>query len=548
MTRRLFIMAFYLVVAVYAMAQDSPQTMPTTAKEKAKQIEVLETYILGIDSYLGDGVPQDFLKAVSLFRKAADQGLADAQNSLGDCYATGKGVTQDYIAAVLWYRKAADQGLADAQYRLGYCYAEGKGIAQNYTAAASWYRKAADQGLADAQYNLGGCYAEGEGVARDHAVALSWFRMAAEQGLDKAQLAVGICCSDGRGTTQDYEEAVFWYSKAAEQGLARAQVLLGFCYRLGQGVTQDYVQAHMWFNLAAARGSNEIADFRADLECIMTAEQIAEAQSMAREWKPVQDANAPSEKFADTVPDRENPKSSGTGFYVSFSGHVLTAAHVVQNAEVIYVCTKAGTQEARIVSTDKLNDLAILKTQVQSPPPALPLRVLADMTNAELIDLYEKKSGRKQEKVSDPSTDFNTGVRMGDTVFTLGFPNIGLQGLKPKLTKGEISSLTGIRDDPRYYQISVAVQPGNSGGPLVDEKGEVVGVVISRLGDAVALEASGMLPQQVNYAVKISHATSLLNSIPDCGPKQRAKPITAQRPFADVVQDVEVAVCLILTY
>ena len=73
----------------------------------------------------------------------------------------------------------------------------------------------------------------------------------------------------------------------------------------------------------------------------------------------------------------------------------------------------------------------------------------------------------------------------------MGFPNIGIQGIEPKLTKGEISALSGMQDDPREYQITVAVQPGNSGGPLVNEVGDVVGVVCSRLNDATALETSG---------------------------------------------------------
>jgi S1-C subfamily serine protease len=73
------------------------------------------------------------------------------------------------------------------------------------------------------------------------------------------------------------------------------------------------------------------------------------------------------------------------------------------------------------------------------------------------------------------------GVKPGGTVATLGFSNIGLQGLAPKLAKGEIASLYGAGDDARYFQISVPVQPGNSGGALVDERGNVVGVVSTKL-------------------------------------------------------------------
>ena len=75
-------------------------------------------------------------------------------------------------------------------------------------------------------------------------------------------------------------------------------------------------------------------------------------------------------------------------------------------------------------------------------------------------------------------------VRLGSTVATVGFPNIGLQGFSPKLAKGEIAAISGLQDDPRFFQISVPVQPGNSGGALVDERGNVVGIVCAKLDAA----------------------------------------------------------------
>jgi serine protease Do len=75
---------------------------------------------------------------------------------------------------------------------------------------------------------------------------------------------------------------------------------------------------------------------------------------------------------------------------------------------------------------------------------------------------------------------------LGNAVATVGFPNIGMQGFAPKLAKGKIASLSGAADDPRYFQISVPVQPGNSGGALVDEHGNVVGVVSAKLDASAA--------------------------------------------------------------
>jgi S1-C subfamily serine protease len=113
-------------------------------------------------------------------------------------------------------------------------------------------------------------------------------------------------------------------------------------------------------------------------------------------------------------------------------------------------------------------------------------------------------------------------VKLGDSVFTIGFPNTDLQGVAPKLTKGEISSLAGIRDNPRYFQISVPVQPGNSGGALVDERGNVVGIVASRLNDVATYEASGALPQNVNYAVKGGLVYNFLSRVPELSGKLKA--------------------------
>ena len=123
--------------------------------------------------------------------------------------------------------------------------------------AVGWYRKAVELGYAHAQYNLGIMYAEGQGVVRDYAVAVEWYR------------------------------------KAAEQGVAAAQFNLGLMYAKGRGVPQDYAAAHKWLNLAASRfpasGWNQrdsAVKAREAIATLMTSAQIAEAQRLAREWKP----------------------------------------------------------------------------------------------------------------------------------------------------------------------------------------------------------------------------------------------------------------------
>ncbi len=120
----------------------------------------------------------------------------------------------------------------------------------------------------------------------DYATALRIFRQLADQGNADAQCSLGLMYGFGNGVTQDYAAALKWYHKAADQGYADAQLNLGLLYTRGKGVTHDIVQAHMWYTLAAASGDRSAGALRDALAKKMTPAQIAEAQKLAREWKP----------------------------------------------------------------------------------------------------------------------------------------------------------------------------------------------------------------------------------------------------------------------
>lgn len=206
---------------------------------------------------------------------------------------------------------------------------------------------------------------------------------------------------------------------------------------------------------------------------------------------------------------------SGTGFFVSPNGVLVTAAHVVQGASGVWVAVKEEVWPATVLKLDNANDVAILKVEVPGSVPFLPL---AD----------------------------SAAIRMGTDVFTVGFPNIQIQGVSPKLTRGEISSLTGMQDDPRFFQISVPVQPGNSGGPLLNLHGRVVGIVVSRLDDRFTLFASGALPQNVNYAIKSSYVRALLDDVPDAERGRTAARVEPAANFDQALERAEAAVALVL--
>ena len=226
-------------------------------------------YEYGSDRYRWDhNFEESEREAAKWYRKAAEQGNADAQYSLGFMYAHGKGVEKDEVEAARWYYKAAEQGNADAQYRLGLMYANGEGVEKDEAKAVQLFRKAAEQGCGDAQFNVGVSYHYGWGVAKDESEAMKWYRKvavledsAAHFYLKAVELGdpdvhnAQIETHGDEGSVGKYEaEAVRWYRKAAEQGDVKAQYQLGWCYEFGKYVITDKTEAMKWYRKAARQG------------------------------------------------------------------------------------------------------------------------------------------------------------------------------------------------------------------------------------------------------------------------------------------------------
>ncbi len=493
-----------------AVPVDAATAQFEATKAKAETGDVQAQFELGVCYSGGQGVARDNAETVKWFRKAAQQNYAPAQSFLGVCYLVGQGVAKDEVEAVKWFRKAAEQNDALAQYSLGVAYASGRGVAKDEVQAVKWYRKAAEQNYVPAMQALVGYYMTGKGVERNLGEGIKWLRKAAQQNFADAQYALGLCYAEGEGVTQDYAEAVNWFRKAAEQNYADAQGKLGIWYTKGRGVPQDYIQAYKWYSLAAAQNASW-ADLRDGIAGFMTPEQIAEAQRRSSAFVPHKET-PDSSSVNSTSPD--SPTATGTGFFITDDGYLISNYHVVKDATKVRLLTSAGLIDAKVVQVDAANDLALLK---------------ADGRFALL-----------------PIAASRTGL-LGGTVATVGFPDIGLQGFAPKLAKGEIASLSGAGDDPRYFQISAPVQPGNSGGALVDERGNVIGIVSAKLDAGAALAASGALPENVNYAVKSSLLLSFLESVPAVSARLKA-PNTEDEKFEDVVKSAQDAAVLVLVY
>ena len=229
---------------------------------------------------------QDYVLALLLCRPLAEQGDPRAQDKLGLMYWRGHGPrggsAEELGEAANWFFRAANQGDAQAQFDAGRALA----VTENFAEAAKWFRKAADQGHAQAQIYLGAMYHDGQGVGKDYVEAAKWYRMAADQGSVEAQVNLAQMYVGGEGVRKDDAEAAKWFGKAADQGDVQAQLKLGLMYEVGRGIPQDYVLAHMWLNLAASKGDPQAETFRETIASKMTPAQVAEAQRLAREWKP----------------------------------------------------------------------------------------------------------------------------------------------------------------------------------------------------------------------------------------------------------------------
>jgi TPR repeat protein len=440
---------------------------------------------LGVMYFNGQGVPKDEQQAVVWFRKAAEQGEAAAQVNLGLAYGSGHGVTKDDQQAVEWFRKGAEQGSADGQSELGLMYSSGRGVPKDEKQAVMWYSKAAEQGDARAQSNLGLSYVKGRGVPKDGQQAVVWFRKAADQGNVVAQMNLANMYDTGDGVPRNDQQAVRWFRVAAEQGDSRAQFNLGNMYWNGRGVDKDEQQAYFWWLLASSKGYPEAVKNRDIAEGNLTSRQRVAVQTAARDWRPKSGVTAfkePSQRSntVTSLPSQPAPAAAvATGPNSTGSGFRITNGAVVTNHHVIEGCSRLRVNGvvAQLRGSDARSDLALIN--VDSPGQSASLRAQR--------------------------------AAVGESVAVAGFPLRGLlSGFN--MTTGSLSSLSGIGGDTRLLQITAPVQPGNSGGPMLDSAGNLMGVVVSKLDAIKAAKLTGDIPQNVNFAINANVLRSFLDA------------------------------------
>ena len=504
--------------------------------------------------------------------RKAERGDYDAQRLLSVLYRDGIGVARDPAQSDLWLRKAGDAGHPVALALL----CEGQGTnaadpraceraaalgvpsAQTATALARLVRgapasaareqialleKAAEADDPLAQVLLGVRFYDGLGVPADELRAAELWRRALRQGEPAAFRLLGQAHIEGRGVARDVKEGLRLLQDAAERGDARAQFLLGIAYAGGLDVQPDPARAYRWLMLAERRLSGsqqeEAARRRDAVQARLGDKERRDAEAAAAAFRPellplrtpnpgrlyverlqqrlktggvdvgpasgvLDDRTAAAlEAFLGRYGVRSprvdalalvgaalnvwqedggsaqplKPATYGTGFFVSAEGHIVTSLHVVESCSAVRA---EGLGLAREVLRDDASDLVLLKARA-APPAVATFRRWPD-------------------------------ARQGESVYVFGYPLRRILASEPIITQGMINALAGVGDDPRQIQISAEVQPGNSGGPVLDRSGLVVGVVAARMRDDLVMQGLGIIPQNINFALKLSYVSRLLQS------------------------------------
>jgi S1-C subfamily serine protease len=366
----------------------------------------------------------------------------------------------------------------------------------DYQSARREYFEAAMDGNEKAQNNLANLYRDGLGGTIDMEQAFYWFSKAAHAGQVNAQTSLGDMFEKGDAVARNYLTAAYWYRRAATSGFFIGQLSLAEMLEAGRGIPRDDVAALAWYTIASHATVNPanqyyVEERRQAVEAMnalagrFSTTQRSVAQYLVIHWVVGYDlpdrrppAPAVSVSPPQSPPRPETTKgeivlATGTGFIVNDRGDVVTNNHVIAGCARIRFGLNGHTLvQGALVAADVGNDIAVANFSLQ------------------------------QAKTASFSNTIRN--RPGDDLLVFGYPLLGLLSTSGNLTRGYLTATTGLKDDARYMQISAPVQPGNSGGPVLDMDGDVIGMVTYKLDALTTMKAIGDVPQNVNFALKDS--------------------------------------------
>lgn len=249
---------------------------------------------------------------------------------------------------------------------------------------------------------------------------------------------------------------------------------------ISQKLNRNGLYADVWTEISNVRSS--VNSHINQYNNRVAAERRRQAQELERQRQAELERQKELERQAE---EQKKAGWSGTGFALN-QGHIVTNYHVVENAQTILVKGVKGDfnieLRAKVVATDKVNDIAIIK----------------------IDDTRFNGFGAIPYKIKRGMAD------VGESVWALGYPMIGMMGEEIKFTDGKISAKTGLQGDISTYQVSVPLQPGNSGGPLFDNNGYIVGINSSGLNKLYSEQT--IQAENVNYSIKTSYLYNLIES------------------------------------
>lgn len=524
--------------------QENAQQYVEWLGKAAKQNHVAAKYSLGITYMLGTWEGQmddrseklliepDIDKGLLFLRESADAGFWQAQRGMAALYQSGyKKIESNKSESDKYWRKFVEHTDPKVQRRIGTQYYKPNIYAQftvsgplhfisdktgktkyqgrelthdeSNKVAFEWFQKAAAQDDKESIYRLGVMYRDGTGTRKDLKNAMEFFERAAVMGHQASMLRLASALLEGEGIVKNYVEAHKWLLKVANLNhLAILEALvdfsaeysednevpnidwarnaLGVLYARGQGVEKDIVLAYAWYNIAASGGDKFAKNNLAGTEGLINPEELQEAQILSREWgpgKPLVRVGSGVSNISMIGEKSLKLATVGSGFYVSHDGNIVTNNHVIQGCSEIRVPVENAI--AKLIVADQANDLALVKLDVTG-------KVSAELSSLD-------------------------NLKQGEEVFVFGFPLDGYLPSTGNITPGIISALAGPGNNSSLVQITAPVQQGNSGGPLLNKKGKVVGVIVGKANAISIARVTGDIPQNINFAIAPRTVKSFLD-------------------------------------
>ena len=429
----------------------------------------------------GQGGMRDELKAREYMLKAHEAGNTRATYNLGQMYLNGNLVSKDETKGVALVRQSAEQHYAQAEGVLGSWISGGRyGFAKDEAIALAWFQSAAVQNNALAMGWLGSYYEDGKGgLAVDKLVALDWYKKGGERGYGYAMESAGRMYAVGLGVSADGAEALRWLKRAVAAGFVSSYSWIGSVYDFGRGgVAKAPILAYAWYAAIPPNASAQELKYASDgKERVLKLLSPTDLEEANKQSKTVVSQTIAAELVAKAASVQATPAVRkdvyGSGVVVSRAGDIVTNEHVVRGCQKIRIQPQG--LDAKLVAKDARNDLALLRVDSAS------------------LTAMRFRSGR--------------GLRMGDELVVMGYPLPGILSSGAVVTTGIVNALSGISDDTSGFQMSAAVQPGSSGGPIFDHNGLLVGIV------RAMIPSNGPIPaQNINFGINLPTLSSFLDA------------------------------------